>query len=178
MRGTKICPKCKKEFSPLRKNGQVYGKKQYNVIKYCSISCAKKGRKLTEEHKRKIRENHKGMSGKYHSEETKKKIRKAHKGRATPWNTGERCNWWKGGISKLKIYKHYRNAKYLGWREQVFERDDWTCQKCGNRSSKENPVMIHPHHIKSYTYYPKLRYEIDNGITLCVPCHHQIHFGH
>ena len=78
----------------------------------------------------------------------------------------------------MKPYKHYNNLEYKNWRKQVFERDNYTCKKCGNRSSVDNPVVIHPHHIKSYTYYPELRYEVDNGITLCISCHHQTHFGH
>ena len=81
---------------------------------------------------------------------------------------------WKGGIwlSKLKVYTHYKNSEYKTWRERVFRRDNYTCQECGIRG-----VFLHPHHIKSYTYYPEYRYDVDNGITLCVPCHHQLHFG-
>ena len=85
---------------------------------------------------------------------------------------------WKGGVSKLKVYKHYRNKEYLEWRKIVFERDNYTCQICANRSSRGNPVVIHPHHIKSYTNYLELRYDADNGITLCISCHHQVHWGH
>ena len=90
------------------------------------------------------------------------------------WNKGIRgkdSHSYKGG-AKL-IYKHYKNAEYKEWRKQVFERDDYTCQQCGCRA-----VMLHPHHIKGYTKYPEKRYEVSNGITLCVPCHHQTHWGH
>jgi len=97
----------------------------------------------------------------------------------TAWNKGirgEKSSSWKGGHKN--IYKHYKNADYKEWRDKVFTRDNYTCQKCGNRSSVGNPVVIHPHHIKSYTYYPAQRYEVDNGITLCISCHHQLHWGH
>lgn len=95
-----------------------------------------------------------------------------HRIKLSESHVGEKSYLWQGGISKLRIYKHYRNSEYINWRKKVFERDDWTCQECGMKG-----CMLHPHHIKSYTYYPELRYEVDNGITLCVPCHHQTHWG-
>ena len=79
----------------------------------------------------------------------------------------------KGGILKVAVYRHYRNSEYIKWRRIVYERDNYTCLNCGVRG-----VFLHPHHIKSYTYYPEDRYDVENGVTLCVSCHHQLHFGH
>jgi len=107
------------------------------------------------------------MEGK---EEKKKKIKEHHI--KNKINCGEKSYRWKGGISKLNIYRHYKNSEYINWRKKVFERDNYTCLNCGISG-----VFLHPHHIQSYTYYPEVRYDIDNGVTLCVPCHHQIHFG-
>ena len=61
-------------------------------------------------------------------------------------------------------------TEYKEWRKTVFERDNYTCQMCGKRG-----VKINAHHKNAYAYYPDLRYDIDNGITLCVPCHKAIH---
>jgi len=90
----------------------------------------------------------------------------------TPWNKGkklprgEKANNWKGGISRA--YKTgYYSIEYKEWRKKVFERDNYTCQKCFDKSKK----YITPHHIKSFAKYPKLRYEVSNGITLCEDCH-------
>ena len=59
---------------------------------------------------------------------------------------------------------------YRQWREAVYERDNYTCQKCGERGGKLNA-----HHIKPYAKYSKLRHDVSNGITLCEKCHKAIH---
>lgn len=63
-----------------------------------------------------------------------------------------------------------RSAEYKAWRKSVFERDDYTCRFCGARG-----VKINAHHIKPYAFCPEARYELSNGITLCLPCHKAVH---
>lgn len=60
--------------------------------------------------------------------------------------------------------------EYVLWRNNVFKRDDYTCQDCGQKGGELNA-----HHIKSYKDYPKLRLILRNGITLCVICHRKRH---
>ena len=60
-------------------------------------------------------------------------------------------------------------------RKMVFERDSWTCQKCG-RNKKENiEIELHCHHIDPIINNPIESADIDNCITLCVDCHSEIH---
>ena len=56
------------------------------------------------------------------------------------------------------------------WREAVFARDNWICQKYGLRGGK-----LHPHHIQNFAQYPELRFAIDNGITLSEKAHKEFH---
>ena len=86
---------------------------------------------------------------------------------------GEKGNNWKGGISS-------ENNRIRGsietrlWREAVFARDNWTCQKCRARSGSKT-VYLHSHHIKNFVEYPDLRFAIDNGIAFCKDCHWKFH---
>ena len=109
--------------------------------------------------------------GKSPSEETKRKISQSLLGRPTG-RTGAKSNFWKGG--KSSEYTKLKNSiEWKNWRRAVFERDDYTCQECGERNYKGNgkSIWIHPHHIKSRSEYPELQFEISNGITLCRDCH-------
>lgn len=59
---------------------------------------------------------------------------------------------------------------YKKWRWDVFKRDNFTCQICFKRGGR-----LHAHHIKHWAEYPELRFELDNGLTLCVDCHSNLH---
>jgi hypothetical protein len=56
------------------------------------------------------------------------------------------------------------------WRKSVYERDNYICQMCGDRGK-----YLNAHHIKERSIYPELKYSIDNGISLCRPCHIRVH---
>jgi 5-methylcytosine-specific restriction endonuclease McrA len=81
------------------------------------------------------------------------------------------------------VYKSHQNdiargkSEYKEWRLKVFERDNYTCQDCGdhNYSGRGQTMQLHPHHIKPFATFPELRYEVINGVTLCPPCHRKRH---
>ncbi len=82
------------------------------------------------------------------------------------WCVGEnRGKTWKGGITPEQKKRRYL-MKAMKWRKAIFERDDYTCQVCGQRGGKLNAD-----HIKRWSEYPELRYELSNGRTLCENCH-------
>lgn len=78
----------------------------------------------------------------------------------TPWN--------KGHGNSTEAQKIRNSKDYAIWRAAVFLRDDYTCVECGDRG-----VRLNADHIKPFSLYPELRLAIDNGRTLCVPCHKQ-----
>lgn len=63
------------------------------------------------------------------------------------------------------------SSKYKLWRESVYKRDNYTCQICGMRSGTGKRVYLNADHIKPFSQFPELRFDINNGRTLCVPCH-------
>ncbi len=101
------------------------------------------------------------MLGKHHTIEIRKKLSILHK--------GDKNHFWKDGITPIN--KRIRNSiESRLWREAVFARDNWTCQKCEKRGGR-----LHPHHIKHFAKFPELRFAIDNGKTLCFSCHAEEH---
>ena len=102
-----------------------------------------------------------GMSGWHPSPETLKKQSKAQK--------GSKNHNWRGGITPKSIRVRHSIETRL-WRESVFARDNYTCQKTGKRGGK-----LVSHHIKNFAQWPELRFAIDNGITLSVKAHNEFH---
>lgn len=120
----------------------------------------------------------KPWQGKKHGEETKQKmsvshimfnfehpevadqIGKAHSG-PNHWN-------WKGGITD-ETKRLRQTEEYNAWRKMVYIKNNYTCQDCG---AKDDLVA---HHLKGFREYEELRFDVDNGITLCRPCHKKRH---
>lgn len=129
-----------------------------------------KGRTHTEEARRKIGEAHKGKRlrlGKRHSVETRMKISQKARARA---RSGSELPNWKGGITVINRGIRF-SAEYKRWRFDVFSRDRFTCQECGDNRGGN----LQAHHIKSFADFPELRFAVENGITLCQNCHEQLH---
>ncbi len=158
---------------------------------------ASTGRKHTEETKQKNRLSHLGKEYKPMSDEGRENIRKAHLGCTIPKeqrlkisatlkakgikrteeerrflseiHKGEKNYQWKGGTEGE--YKRIRKSvDFKLWREAVFKRDNYICQKKHKRIRK-----LHPHHILNFAQYPELRFDINNGITLSEEAHMEFH---
>lgn len=82
---------------------------------------------------------------------------------------GSESHAWRGGKTPKSIIIR-QSKEHRSWAKQVKERDNYTCQECG-----KYPARVHSHHIKSFAKYPELRFDLDNGITLCIDCHSDIH---
>jgi hypothetical protein len=121
-----------------------------------------KGKNITEEHRKNISLSHIGlntwMKGKKRTLETRLKISKSHKDKNLCKHNRDINLAIRNGI-EIRL-----------WREAVFARDNWTCQKTGIKGGK-----LHSHHIQNFAQYPELRFAIDNGITLSKEAHREFH---
>lgn len=83
---------------------------------------------------------------------------------------GDRYHWnWKGGITPENV-RQRNSVEYSEWRKAVFKRDNYTCCICHKVGGRLNA-----HHIKHWATNPELRFDVNNGITLCSECHKEIH---
>ena len=174
--GWKLSEETKKKISEANKRS---GKKPPSAL----------GRKLSEETKRKIGlANSVSLLGLKHSKEYKKNMSNILKGKPkskehalniSKAKRGANSNLWKGGRSSLQqILRH--SFQYRQWRSDVYTRDDYTCQECGIKGG-----TLNADHVKSFAsildeyniktleeaLFCEELWNINNGRTLCVPCH-------
>lgn len=147
----------------------IYKRTKENTSKNAKLQVGRKHKpetilKLKELHKKEnlSLSTRKKMSeariGKKESLKTRKKKSEALK--------GSKSYLWKGGITQVH-QKIRQSLEYKLWRTAVFERDNYTCIWCGDNKGGN----LEADHIKPFAYYPELRFAIDNGRTLCKPCH-------
>lgn len=75
---------------------------------------------------------------------------------------------WKGGVAALQN-KARQTPEYKIWRKAIYEYDQYKCVVCDTNND------LHAHHVLSFADYPDLRYDTDNGVTLCRLCHSDYH---
>lgn len=81
---------------------------------------------------------------------------------------GEKHPNWNFDLSEKK--RNISRTRMAPVREAVFERDNYTCRRCGNRGT-----ILNAHHIEPWYSNKELRYEYSNLITLCDTCHKEYH---
>lgn len=68
--------------------------------------------------------------------------------------------------------RNYDDPQYKKWRKAIARRDGFACQwpRCGSNQ------RLRFHHIRKWVSFPNLRFELDNGLTLCKH-HHDLIWG-
>jgi hypothetical protein len=126
------------------------------------------------EHKEKIRLVHLGKKASLETKLKQSLVKKGkktgpmseeHKRRISDSHKGEKCYRYIKDRSLLKVDERLKSydTQYKYWMLEVKKRDGWKCKinNCDCRGRLE------AHHILDWKNYPELRYNINNGITLC-----------
>lgn len=93
------------------------------------------------------------------------RISQSHKGEKNPsfGMRGERSFRYIKDRALLKKTDHRANSANWDWKKQCRKRDGYKCRIADIHCNGQLEV----HHILSYKEFPELRYEVNNGITLC-----------
>ena len=74
------------------------------------------------------------------------------------------------GKRVLEKAKRKFSSNASAWAKKVMARDEMICQDCGTIEGE-----LHAHHIVPVSVAPHLVSDVDNGVTLCAPCHRKRH---
>jgi len=155
------CPICGSTFA-------AYPSYHETPRKFCSVACYRKSRKgwqPSDETRQKLCESRKGKRpglGLKPSPEHRKKLSEALK--------GSKSYLWKGGVNP-EHDSIRKSVEYKIWREQVYKRDNYTCQRCGSKNGNGKAITLNAHHVQLFSKEPEQRFEVENGVTLCRDCH-------
>lgn len=172
----KICTSCGNQFQAQTgralkcddcKKCRQCGKPLYeSLAKFCGHKCAARWNVDNNPKMKSIQEV--GFDWKTDPEKAKKRseaISKSRMGKTMP--RGPDNKLWKG--NKTERRNAMERIEYKTWRATVFKRDDHTCVICGKQE-----IKVEAHHIKKWANDEKLRYDPENGVTLCKDCHKSI----
>lgn len=159
---SKVCRNCEKIF-------RVRALKRQMTYKYCSRNCAlaHKNREFNyakdPEVKRKLSRAAKMRGTAHmHTPAARAKLSRTISG-SGHWN-------WQGGKTQ-ELVRLRNSTQYKEWRMTVFRRDRFTCVLCGYTPGRFDRSSLNADHIKQFAHYPERRFDVDNGRTLCIPCH-------
>jgi hypothetical protein len=129
--------------------------------KKLKISLANKGKKRTVEEREKMSISHKGIPL---SKEHRERISVANVGRKGTSLIGEsHPRWITDRTLLVKNEKKHLDGRYREWMKAVKNRDGWKCRIADHNCNGR----LEAHHILRWSKHPELRYEVNNGISLC-----------
>ena len=157
--------KTKENYEPLKRVSIKMSNTRKRLFKEGKLKSHNKGKKLPE---RSGENHHNWKGGLPKCLDCEKQISYGRKRCVACHNQiyiAEKHPFWKGGITSENETIR-KSSLYQIWRHACYLRDDFTCKDCNQRGGK-----LHVHHIKPFSTYPELRFNLNNGVTLCKRCH-------
>lgn len=68
------------------------------------------------------------------------------------------------------MFERWDDPQAVEWAKNIKIRDNYICQICHKYG-----IPLNSHHLNSWDLFIEQRYDLDNGITLCVRCHERFH---
>ena len=122
-----------------------------------------KGKKLSEEHRKKLSESHKGQVA---WNKGTKGIMKPNNGSFQKGHAmGNKNANWKGGVMEINYSERKQlmgSLKYRNWHKEVFEKYNNRCIGCGELGGR-----LEADHIYPWIKYLSVRFDVNNGQVLC-----------
>jgi len=143
--------------------------RQGNLYRYKCKECNNAARRTGKPNTGRFQKGHHGgkqfckgqesiFKGRKHSEESIKKMQESLKGKI-PWNKDKK---WENPLRRKETKTGYFCKE---WAKKVKDRDGNKCVECSST------YLLAAHHIKPWKGHPELRFDVDNGLSLCSKCH-------
>ncbi len=91
----------------------------------------------------------------------------------TKHQSGENHYKWIKDRNNLSRKQERNDSAYGDWRKTVLNKYNYKCAVC--QTSYTNKHKLEVHHILAWKSYPELRYNTENGISLCHMHHMEVH---
>jgi len=168
------CIKCSYIYRAGRLNKNIIGKKfsrltvllhyktkcrtyYYKCLCECGNECIVSGSNL--------KTNHTQSCGCLRSETSRELLYKLH-----PYQKGQNNPNWNVNLTDKDRYQKRDEIKLKPLRLLVFNRDNYTCEKCQHKGGE-----LICHHLQGYHWFVPGRFDPNNLATLCKKCHKQFH---
>lgn len=128
-----------------KKCNRIWYNKRWKKQKFCTVSCSSK-----------YNINKKNL----HTFDIRKKI--------SATLQGINIEEWKD-FSQPEIIRLRDSKEYNEWRKSIYKKDNYTCRICKVRGG-----TLHAHHILKFSKFKDERFDLNNGVTLCINCHMKV----
>lgn len=168
-------------FESSMQNKDIFEKVKNTCLNKYGVDNISKTEEFKVKYKEKMNENY-GVDNGFQSEDIKQKIKEASMERYGyehyRQNEDNKLKYCKGENSNFYIDGRSYNEDSIcennernKWREEVYKRDNYTCQCCGDNKGGN----LNAHHLDGYNWCNMKRFLIENGVTLCEDCHKNFH---
>jgi hypothetical protein len=141
---------------------------------YCSVECTNKSFELPKYIQESCTHCHKSFERKRINRPKNKELRFCSPQCSNEYNGkfnrgSNHFNFNNNLTNEERIYKRdtYENIK---WRISIFKKDEYTCKVCSQKGGDLNA-----HHFENYSTNKEKRFDINNGVTMCLKCHKNFH---